>query len=274
MAQGFTKTSNQIIPEVLAPMMQAQLEKKLRFASFAEVDSTLQGQPGDTLTFPAFVYSGDAQVVAEGEKIPTDILETKKREAKIRKIAKGTSITDEALLSGYGDPQGEQVRQHGLAHANKVDNDVLEALMGAKLTVNADITKLNGLQSAIDKFNDEDLEPMVLFINPLDAGKLRGDASTNFTRATELGDDIIVKGAFGEALGAIIVRSNKLEAGTAVLAKKGAVKLILKRDFFLEVARDASTKTTALYSDKHYVAYLYDESKAVKITKGSGSLEM
>ncbi|GAB5856872.1 hypothetical protein JMUB7545_27570 [Staphylococcus aureus] len=28
------------------------------------------------------------------------------------------------------------------------------------------------------------------------------------------------------------------------------------------------------YSDKHYVAYLYDESKAVKITKGSGSLEM
>ncbi|MBW0702648.1 N4-gp56 family major capsid protein [Staphylococcus aureus] len=274
MPQGVTKTSNQIIPEVLAPMMQAQLEKKLRFASFAEVDSTLQGQPGDTLTFPAFVYSGDAQVVAEGEKIPTDILETKKREAKIRKIAKGTSITDEALLSGYGDPQGEQVRQHGLAHANKVDNDVLEALMGAKLTVNADITKLNGLQSAIDKFNDEDLEPMVLFVNPLDAGKLRGDASTNFTRATELGDDIIVKGAFGEALGAIIVRTNKLEAGTAILAKKGAVKLILKRDFFLEVARDASTKTTALYSDKHYVAYLYDESKTVKITKGSGSLEM
>lgn len=82
MAQGLTKTSNQIIPEVLAPMMQAQLEKKLRFASFAEVDSTLQGQPGDTLTFPAFVYSGDAQVVAEGEKIPTDILETKKRDGK------------------------------------------------------------------------------------------------------------------------------------------------------------------------------------------------
>ena len=111
---------------------------------------------------------------------------------------------------------------------------------------------------------------MVLFVNPLDSGKLRGDASTNFTRATELGDDIIVKGAFGEALGAIIVRSNKLEQGTAILAKKGAVKLITKRDFFLETERDASTKTTALYSDKHYVAYLYDEAKAVKITKAAG----
>ncbi|EGQ0329823.1 N4-gp56 family major capsid protein [Staphylococcus pseudintermedius] len=268
MPQGMTKLSTQVVPEVLAPMMQAELDKKLRFASFAEVDNTLKGQPGDTLTFPAFVYSGDAQVVAEGEKIPTDILETKKREAKIRKVAKGTSITDEALLSGYGDPQGEQVRQHGLAHANKVDNDVLEALMGAKLTVEADITKLDGLQSAIDKFNDEDLEPMVLFVNPLDAGKLRGDAAANFTRATELGDNIIVKGAFGEALGAVIVRSNKLEQGTAILAKKGAVKLITKREFFLETDRDPSTKTTALYSDKHYLAYLYDESKAVKITKG------
>ncbi|MEJ7427847.1 hypothetical protein WL477_12220, partial [Staphylococcus haemolyticus] len=66
----------------------------------------------------------------------------------------------------------------------------------------------------------------------------------------------------------VIVRSNKLEQGTSILAKKGAVKLITKREFFLETDRDPSTKTTSLYSDKHYVAYLYDESKAVKITKG------
>lgn len=271
MAEGLTKVSTMIVPEVLAPMMQAELDKKLRFAQFADIDSTLVGQPGDTLTFPAFIYSGDAKVIGEGEKIPVDQLETKKREAKIRKIAKGTSISDEALLSGYGDPKGEQVRQHGLAIANRVDNDVLEALLGARLTVNADITTLEGLQTAIDKFDDEDLEPMVLFLNPLDAGKLRGSASDNFTRATQLGDDIIVKGAFGEALGAIIVRSNKIKQGEAILAKHGAVKLITKRDFFLEKDRDASTKTTALYSDKHYVAYLYDDSKAVKVVNGAST---
>ncbi|UXR51593.1 N4-gp56 family major capsid protein [Staphylococcus simulans] len=270
MTQGTTKVSNLIVPEVLAPMMQAELDKKLRFAQFADIDSTLAGQPGDTLTFPAFTYSGDAQVIAEGEKIPVDQIGTSKREAKVRKIGKGTELTDEAVLSGFGDPQGEAVRQHGLAIANKVDNDVLEALKGATLTVEADITKLDGLQTAIDKFNDEDLEPMVLFVNPLDAGGLRTSASDNFTRPTQLGDNIIVKGAFGEALGAVIVRSNKLNKGEALLAKKGAVKLITKRDFFLEKDRDASRKSTALYSDKHYVAYLYDESKVVKITKGAG----
>lgn len=271
MAQGTTTLSTQIVPEVLAPMMQAELDKKLRLASFAEIDNTLVGQPGDTITFPAFVYSGDATVVPEGEKIPVDKIETNKREAKIHKIGKGTHITDEALLSGYGDPQGEAVRQHGLAIANKVDDDVLEALKGTKLTVSADVGTLAGLETAIDKFEDEDLEPMVLFVNPKDAGKLRASASENFTRATQLGDDIIVKGAFGEALGAIIVRSKKLKEGEAILAKKGAVKLITKRDFFLEPDRDPSTKTTYLYSDKHYVAYLYDESKAVKITKGAGT---
>ncbi|MES5812458.1 N4-gp56 family major capsid protein [Mammaliicoccus sciuri] len=271
MAQGTTMLATQIVPEVLAPMMQAELDKKLRFAQFADVDNTLVGQPGDTLSFPAFVYSGDAQVVAEGEKIPVDQIETNKREAKISKIGKGTEITDEALLSGYGNPKGEAVRQHGLAIANKVDNDVLEAIKGATLTVEADIGTLAGLESAIDKFNDEDLEPTVLFINPKDAGKLRADASANFTRATELGDDIIVKGAFGEALGAVIVRSNKLEEGEAYLAKRGAVKLITKRDFFLETERIPSHKKTALYSDKHYVAYLYDESKVVKVSAGAGA---
>lgn len=271
MAQGTTTLNTQIVPEVLAPMMQAELDKKLRFASFADIDNTLAGQPGDTLTFPAFVYSGDATVVPEGQKIPVDKIETNRREAKIHKIGKGTDITDEALLSGYGDPQGEAVRQHGLAIANKVDDDVLEALKGTKLNVSSDIGTLAGLEAAIDTFDDEDLEPMVLFINPKDAGKLRASASENFTRATELGDNIIVKGAFGEALGAIIVRSKKLAEGEAILAKRGAVKLITKRDFFLETDRDPSTKTTALYSDKHYVAYLYDESKAVKVTKGAGT---
>jgi hypothetical protein len=34
----------------------------------------------------------------------------------------------------------------------------------------------------------------------------------------------------------------------AILAKRGAVKLITKRDFFLETDRDPSRKATALYS--------------------------
>ena len=74
------------------------------------------------------------------------------------------------------------------------------------------MTNLTILTGRITK----DLEPMVLYINPKESAKLRSSASDDFTRATEIGDNIIVKGAFGEALGAIIVRSKKLDEGEAI----------------------------------------------------------
>lgn len=45
--------------------------------------------------------------------------------ATIKKVGNGVELTDEALLSGYGDPMGEAVSQLAMAVASKVDNDVI-----------------------------------------------------------------------------------------------------------------------------------------------------
>ncbi|AHL70862.1 head protein [Bacillus pumilus] len=265
---ALTKLENMIVPEVMADMISAKLDKAIRFAPFANVDKTLQGRPGDTITVPKWKYIGDAKDVAEGAEIDLDLLTSDSETFTIKKAGKGVEITDEAMLSGYGDPKGEAVNQLSLSISNKVDNDLLEALGQATLVYESKSTSLDvdTLDEAIGIFNDEDSEDMLLFGTPKDIAALRKSASDSWTRNTDLGDRLLVSGVFGELLGAQIVRTKKLPEGTAYLVKRGALSLFLKRDIFVETDRNITKKTTVATADKHYGVYLYDESKAIKIT--------
>ena len=137
-----TKLENMIDPEVMGAMIQAELPQALKFTGIAQIDTTLQGRPGDEITVPSYKYIGDAVDVAEGAAIDYDLLETTTRKISIKKAAKGVELTDESVLSGYGDPVGEAQRQVRMALAAKIDNDVLAAAFGAPFTLaDAEIDK-------------------------------------------------------------------------------------------------------------------------------------
>jgi N4-gp56 family major capsid protein len=262
-----TKMTNMVNPEVLKDMIQAELPNAIRFAPLANVDNSLAGRPGDTVTVPRFSYIGDAADVAEGTAIDIALLETSTDTFTIKKAGKGIEVTDEAVLSGYGDPIGEGTRQLSLAIANKVDNDVLAELATTSLVYSAGTAwNLDTIDNAIAIFNDEDPEAMVLLMNPKDALELRKNVAESWTRGTALGDNVIVSGAFGEVLGAQVVRSRKLAEGTAYLVKRGALQIFMKRNVDVETDRDIVKKTTVVTADEHYGVHLYDESKAIKIT--------
>ena len=267
-----TKLANMVDPQVLADMISAELEDAIRFSPLARVDRTLVGRPGSTVTVPRFEYIGDADDVAEGAPIDISLLETATEDFTIKKAGKGVEITDEAVLSGYGDPIGEAGKQLLMSISNKVDNDVLAALETTTLVYTAGTAwDLDTISGAIDIFNDEDDEPMVLIMNPKDAAMLRRAAAGDWDRASDLGDEIIVRGTYGAVLGAQVVRSRKVVEGTAYLVKQGALAIYMKRDVDIEDARDIIKKTTVITADQHYGAHLYDESKAVKITIGAGA---
>ena len=268
-----TVLANLIDPEVMADLIEAQLAKAIKFSAIAPIDTTLVGVPGSTLTVPSYKYIGDADDIAEGAAIEYSKLEQTKRTMTIKKAAKGVEITDEAVLSGLGDPVGEGQRQVRMAIASKIDNDILATALKAplKLTADIDLDLIDKLEStftdAPDAIEDNNISTTgVLFVSYKDAAKLRKLAGQNWTRPTQLGDDILVKGLFGELLGWEIVRSMKLEQNQFVAVKPGALKTYLKRDIFAEVGRDMDHKVTKFNADEHYGVAIYNDALLVAST--------
>lgn len=263
-----TNLKDLIDPEVMAPIISYQLQKALRFTPLASVDTTLQGQPGSILKFPAYTYIGDAEDVAEGEAIPIDKIGTTTKQVTIKKAGKGTKITDEAVLSGLGDPVGESSKQLGLAIANKVDNDMLAALKTGTQTVTIDPT-VDGIQKGLDMFDDEDDSPVVMLVSPKTASAIRADSIKN-NMGSEVGANQLIRGTYLDVLGAQIVRSKKLSDTEAIFVKvneaQPALKLVLKRGVAVETARDIYNKFTGMTADEHYGSYLYNDKNVVVAT--------
>ena len=135
-------------PEVLADMVSGKVEKYIRVTPFAKIDNTLEGRPGSTVTVPFYGHIGNATVVAEGEEIPLQQLSTSTKEYKIHKIANGISLSDEAVLSGYGDPVGEGAKQLAQSIAQKMDADAMLALYeGDTHFIGSSKIKLSGLEN-------------------------------------------------------------------------------------------------------------------------------
>ena len=127
MATGQTKLANLINPQVMADIIAAELPKKIKMSPFAVVDTTLQGVAGNTITIPKFAYIGEADDVAEGIAAGTTVLTATTSQATVKKAVKAVELTDEAMLSGYGDPVGEATRQLTLSLADKIDSDCMTA---------------------------------------------------------------------------------------------------------------------------------------------------
>ena len=273
-----TKLANIVNPQVMADMVDKKLVDLMKFAPLATIDTTLQGRPGDTITLPSWNYIGDAATLNEGVSLTASLLSAGTTSATIHKIAKGVELTDEAILSGYGDPVGEAVSQLALAIASQVDNEVLNILHGitgtmASATVNsatnpgpADIV------SALELFG-EDIEdgPTVALVSPAVYTAMRSVVGANtWIPASEIAAGIAVRGVVGEFQGCQVMVSNKLKtdaagAGDIYLVKPGALRIFLKRDTLVEADRDILSFTNVFTASKHFVAYLYNAAKAVRI---------
>lgn len=210
MANQTTMIADLINPEVMADMISAKVEKKLVVAPFAKVDTTLQGAPGDTITVPQYAYIGDAEDVAEGVAAETVKLATTTTTAKVKKAMKAVELTDEAVLSGYGNPVGETNNQIAMAIASKVDSDAMEALQGAQLIYDGSgaVIKYASVVDAVDLFEEEVNTEKVMFIHPKQVTQIRKD--TDFISADKYPGNVMMTGEIGKIANCRIVPSKKV----------------------------------------------------------------
>lgn len=286
---ALTKIEDLIVPEVMADMISAKVEAKVIISKIAKVDTTLQGQPGNEVTVPQYKYIGDAEDVAEGVAMGTAKLETGSTKFTIKKAGKGVSITDEAILSGYGDPVGEANKQLALAIANKIDNDVVEVINkeyaegtaedGVQLIYDgsAKVISYAGVVDAEDYFDEETSSDKILYVHPKQMTQLRKDA--DFISADKYDGKVMTSGEVGKIGTCRVVRSKKVKLnaeGTAYLnpivkltndaeteEDAPAVTIYLKRDTQVERERKADAGLTNIFTNKHYGVALTNTTKVV-----------
>ena len=270
-----------INPEVMSEMISAKVSKRVAVMPFAKVDTTLQGQAGNTITIPLFGYIGDARDVSEGNSIGASELSTTDKQFTVKKIGHGVDITDEAILSGYGDPVGEANKQLANALAQKLDQDAIDALYGASLQYNGIANKISyaGIVDAIDVFEEEYNTEKIIFVHPKQVSQLRKDA--DFTSADKYvnGNYVAVNGEIGKIANARVVVSKRVKeddthAGYVNPIVKinfdaeteeatPALTIFLKRNVMVETDRDIDTQINRIRATENYVVALTDESKVV-----------
>ena len=259
-----TQLASLINPQVMADMIDRKLVNAMKFTPLCKVDNTLVGRPGDTVTLPQYAYIGDAVDVAELVDFDISELTASTQEVRVKKVGKGVTISDEAVLSGYGDPVGEIGDQLVLSIASKLDNDVLSALNNASLIYPVISVTPNDVNNALVKLGEDFEGDKYIFVSPATYAVLR-DAK-EWVPASEIAAQIVLRGVVGMIYGCYVVITNKITTtNTAYIVKPGAVALFMKRGTQVESDRNIVNKSTTFTADKHYVAYLYDSSKVVKL---------
>ena len=278
---AITELKDLINPQVMADMISAKLPKKIVVSPFAKVDTKLQGVPGNTITVPSFDYIGDAEDVAEGVAVTPAKMGVTSKTATVKKAMKAVDLTDEAVLSGFGNPVGEANNQLAKSIASKIDADCMDALMTATMKYEAGAKlSYNTLVEAIDVFEEEFNTEKVIFINPAQVGALRKDP--NYVASEKIKDEVIVTGAIGKIANCLVVPSKKvvlngegtgyacpivkLTQDTETEDETAALTIYLKRDVNVETERDTLARKTAVSVDEMYAVALSDASKVVLAT--------
>lgn len=273
-----TYLSDLFNPQVIADLIEPKLTNNMVFAPLAMIDRTLEGRAGNTVTLPYYSYIGAASTVSEGYDIPLTKLEQNTTPVTIVKYGKAVQLTDEAVLSGYGDPIGEAAKQIALSIDDAMDNALLAALAAnsaseQNYTTSDSTTALapEDIPKALVKYGEDNDGEKVLLCPPSFYAELIGKpAATNWIPASELAAEVKIRGLVGMAYGCNVVVTNRLTtSGNIYIVKPRTLAVFLKRGVMIETDRDILNQSTVLAGSILAAPYLLNPKGMIKLSKGA-----
>ena len=271
-----TQASDLVDPEVMAPAIAGKMENAIKFTKYADLDTTLVGQPGSTITRPKYGYIGAAEDLTEGVPMDTSKMSMTTTEVAVKETGKAVEITEKAIITNVGGTVGEAERQLAIAMADKVEIDYIAALDTALQTVGGSPTTPAKILEAVTVFDSEGDLDLVLFMNPADYTTL---VQNLLTVGGTVQERALTSGQVSELLGLkAIERSRRVAAGKGYLQiysttapeesedPTSAVEIVLKQDVGVNKDADILRRTVVIAANRHYVVNLKDDKGVVKFT--------
>lgn len=284
MAMTFTNITTQavnninkglFVPEVYAGLTREKIAGKVIVSQFAEVDSTLTGQPGETINVLEWRYIGDAADHTPGTPMDTTELKQRTGSATIKMVAApGIQIHDVDDIVAFGKQVNEGAEQQAISMARKLDTDCIAELLTAStkavLAEDGKVTFDEMIEAESlfgDDFNVEDVDAIIIhscykasFI------KMEGFVNRDLTYVTGEGNGITRNNCIGSFMGVPVVVTDRMVNGSKhpiIILKKGALKVFAKEAPFVESERDASKRLTNIYCSDFYAVKLVKDDAVV-----------
>ena len=253
----------------LSNEIEDQYNSHLDLQSFCTVDNTLEGSAGMLRKINVYKATDGTEKLTMGNGNSKSIeVSYTPHEYRIQLAQNRFKYYDEQAMT---DPQlvPTGTKHMGTDMFNTVNKDIYGEF--AKATQVAVVSKFDfgafaDTQSILALENLEDVT-IFAFVCPADVAELRKELKDTLQYVEAFAKN----GYVGTVAGVNIYTKKDATAGSIYMATKEAVTLFNKKGTETETERDPNTRENSIYSRKYYIAALTDETKAVKIFKGTAT---
>ena len=263
--------ANTVYPNFyLSNEVEDQYKSHLDLQQFCTVDNNLVGTPGMIRKINVYKATDGTEKLTMGNGNTKSIeVGYTQKQYEILLAQNRFKYYDEQAMT---DPQLVPVgtKHMGTDMFNTVNADIYGEFAKATQVVVTTAFNFDAFADAQSVLALEDLEGVSLFafVSPTDVAELRKQLKDSLQYVEAYAKN----GYVGTVAGVNIYTKKDAATGSIYMATKEAVTLFNKKGTEVEQERDGNTRENTIFSRKYYLAALTDETKDVKIFKGSATV--